>query len=371
MKIFDDSFRTKPNQANPFPFTLRFPECAPKNAVASWDSDGRFSYKEGDALPPSWSHSYHGFANRYEAFVEYRVGVQVAMPQLQIIIAKPEKYDEPLVYYDRAKLPSPLNKKPITSRDVESVKNEFLLPEADRPTGFRAKAKAAFSSDYYPTYAFDWTLTAPQHLYVGQPFALEVAIRPRESNTAVLVPEVSLSSVYVSIIAIVNARADRQIFTSPEAHSNEEKINIRAVMADTGPFGKGNDWTKTLNTRELRGLCTSFTTPNISVSYRMKIRGIFSFANKTKDFDREFSVTIHPPLERSDGQASSSAAAAGSSSQAYGMESLEAALPEYDRPPEYDEAVNESSDGEVVDTTEQKRPLGVEGNEESTKSRLH
>ena len=291
------------------------------------------------------------------------------MPRLQITITKPEKYAEPLVYYDRARLSSPINKKPTAARGNESVKNEFLLPEADRPTGFKAKAKAAFSSDYYPTYSFDWTITAPQHLYLGQPLPFEVAIRPRESNTAVLTPEVNLSSFNIIIRTIVNARADKQIFTSPEAHSDEETMTLRAVMAEAGPFSKANDWTKTLNTRELRGLCTAFKTPNISVSHRMKIRGTFTLAGKTKEFEREFVITIHPPLERSNGQASSSEVA-GSSSQAYGMESLEAALPEYDRPPEYDEAVNEESDNQIVDKTEQKRPLDVEVNEEGANARL-
>ena len=344
-RLYDDSFRARPNQPNDFPFELYFPEGASDIGGGDWEADGTYRYKPGDPLPPSFNTSYYGFSNRYESFVEYRVGVQVAMPRLQIIIAKPEKYDEALVYYERPMLHAAINETMQPRYGRESVKNEFLLPEADRPTGFRQKAKAAFSSDYYPTYAFDWFVTGPQHLYLGQPLVFEVRIKPREAEcTAIVIPDVQLSYFSIEIRAITDVRAEKQIFTSPESHSNEVKATLKGVVDYAGPFSKANDWSKTINTRALSGLCSTFQTYNISQSYRMKIRGAFTLAGKTKEFDIEKAVTIHPPIETANDALwpPSSSAAAGSSSRPFGMGDVEAALPEYDRPPEYDEAVDET-----------------------------
>ena len=350
-RIYDDSFRARPNEKHEFPFQLSFTESLPTKSVGDWQEDGRFKYEAGTPLPPSFSNSYRGFANRYECFVEYRIGVRVAMPRLQVTIVKPEKYDEPLVLYERPRPHAAINERPLPRKGYESVKNEFLLPEADRPTGFKAKAKAAFSSDYYPTYAFSWTLNAPQHLYLGQPLVFEIFIRPSEKEcTAILVPEVHLTFFQVEIRAVTDVRAEKQLWSSPEASSDQEKLRLKGALDDNGPFSKANDWTKVINTRDLRGVCGNFQSPNISLRYRMRVRGTFSFANKQKEFEKDYTVTIHPPLELANASLweASSSAAAGSSSQPLRMDSLEAALPEYDRPPEYEEAIEEAPRPEVL-----------------------
>jgi hypothetical protein len=351
-RIYDDSFRARPYEPHSFPFEIFFPEGAPTKVAGDWEADNRFKYEAGDPLPPSFSGSYHGFANRYECFVEYRVGVRVAMPRLQVTVSKPEKYDEPLVLYEQPRPHVAINERPLPRKGYESVKNEFLLPEADRPTGFKAKAKAAFSSDYYPTYAFSWTLSGPQHLYLGQPLVFEISIRPLEKEcTAVLIPEVHLTFFQVEIRAVADVRAERQLFSSPGANSDEEKLRLKGVLDDNGPFSKANDWTKAINTRDLRGVCSTFHSPNISLRYRMRVRGTFTFANKHKEFEKDYSITIHPPLDLANAslwEASSSSAAAGSSSQPFAMENWEAALPEYDRPPEYDEAIEEAPQSQAL-----------------------
>lgn len=348
VKIYDDSYKTKPNEPHHFPFELYFPEVS-SNTGIFWDEDPRFAHKPGDPLPPSFSNAYRGFANHYESFVEYRVGVNVNMPRLQLIIAKPEKYDEPLVKYDRPRLPAPIRESLRPIRGREEVQNEFLLPEADRPSGFRQKSKAFFSTNFYPTYGFHWTITGPHHLYLGQPLAFEVNIKPIESSTAVLIPEVKLQHFGVEIKAVTQVRAERQLFSSPEAHSDEIKISMRGMLDDAGPFSKANDWTKIVNTRELRDVCSSFKTYNIAQTYKMRIRGAFTLAEKVKEFDIERAVAIHPALANtsSGGGQGSSSAAAGSSSRPLGMESVEVALPEYDRPPEYEEAVDEAAQSAV------------------------
>ena len=315
--------------------------------LGDFDSDYRFRYQPGDPLPPSFSSSYYGFAHRYESFVEYRVGVNVVMPQLKIIIVKPEKYDEPIVLYERPRLLTQINEKPLPWGGTVSVKNELLLPKADRPTGFKQKAKAAFNSDFCPTYSFSWTCMRPRNIHIGQPIAFHMYIRPLEKEcTAVVIPDVFLSRFTVAFKAITVVRAEKQLFSSPESSSDETKVTLAGVADDKGPFTKGKEWAKTINTQELHGISSEFQTYNISRKYSMKITGSFTVAGKIKEFSQNCAITVHPPLDTAGaGAGPSSAAVASSSTQRYGMESLEAALPQYEHPPEYDETVEEPTSG--------------------------
>ena len=77
-----------------FPFDIQFPDTA-ETPWSGFDPDDRFGPEEG--LPPSFVDHYHGFQNRYEAFVEYRLGVNVQMQGLKINISQPTRYSEPVV----------------------------------------------------------------------------------------------------------------------------------------------------------------------------------------------------------------------------------------------------------------------------------
>lgn len=133
------------------------------------------------------------------------------MSRLQVDITKPGKYEEPLVRYEPPRKFILASARPYNLSDYVAVKNELLLPEADRPTGFKQKAKAAFSSDYFPTYSFDWTCVAPRDLILGQPAVFEVRIRPREQEcTAPLIPDVRLTSFNATIVAHTQVRAEKQ-----------------------------------------------------------------------------------------------------------------------------------------------------------------
>ena len=62
---------------------------------------------------------------------------------------------------------------------------------------------------------------------------------------------------------------------------------------------------------------------------------------KTKDFSREFSITVHPPLQANQASAAPLAATAGSSRVATEMSDMASALPQYEYPPEYDRPTEE------------------------------
>lgn len=351
--IYNDSIKTPAGKVTNIPFSINFPETDSNRIGGDWEQDSRYLVPvpgQPNPLPPSFVDDYSGVANHFESFIEYRVTSSVAMAHVDIKIQYPDMHKEPLVHYQVPKLLRPIEAKPMVHNNTVSVKNEFLLPEADRPTGFRQKAKAAFSSDYYPTYGFSWKCLAPKILNLGQPAAFQLSIKPYDSNTAVLVPDVTLSFFTVEIKAYTTVRAEKQLFSTPEAESDGTVATLQGVADSKDPFSKANDWTKTINTKPLVGIPICFKTYNICRRYQMKIKMAFWVAGKNKPFTQVHHIEVHPPLE--DGghvEAGSSSVAAASSSAGERLimgEVIatlpEAALPQYERPPEYEEAPDDS-----------------------------
>ncbi|KAI1420256.1 hypothetical protein F5Y12DRAFT_138761 [Xylaria sp. FL1777] len=340
--VYDDSFRAQPGDLATFPFSLLFPETA--NAVDADDftDDPRYICHPDQPLPPSLQNSYRGFAHHYEAFVEYRVGVDAVMPRLQVDVIKPTKYEEPIVYYERPRRSQPANPSPTNWRGNVSVRNELLLPEPDRPSGFKQKTKAFFGAGHFPTYAFDWVCLAPQNVHLGQPVCFEVQIKPRAHEcTAPLVPEVRLKYFLVEITAHVQVRAHTSIFTCPGSEGNYTVCEMRGVIDSKEPFSKANDNTKVVNTEALGSRSSigsfpsSFATFNILIAYTTKISFAFELTDKIQHFDHEYLTTVHPPLDTA--PPPPPAPTAGPSSHHTNTANMDSYLPGYEAAPPYEQ----------------------------------
>ncbi|KAI8945956.1 hypothetical protein F4801DRAFT_97212 [Xylaria longipes] len=335
--VYDDSFRAQPGEVKIFPFSLTFPEVADAMVLDDFGDDPRFICRQNQPLPPSFQSSYHGFRHRYEAFVEYRVGVDVAMPQLPVDVNRPTKYDEPVVHYERPRVSQPVRGRPRDWRGYISVKNELLLPESDRPSGFRQKTKALIGAGNFPTYAFDWVCLSPGNLHIGQPACFEVQIKPRAHEcTATLIPEVRLKYFLIEIMANTQVRAQRQIFRAPESEGNYRICQVMGAIDNREPFSKANEYTKIVNTEALGSgktgaLSSSFATYNISLAHTIKLSFAFEITDKVKHIDREYAIMVHPPLE------TAPPPIAGPSSEAQNAkDSVD--LPRYEPLPSYEEA---------------------------------
>ncbi|KAI0874943.1 hypothetical protein GGS24DRAFT_321244 [Hypoxylon argillaceum] len=339
--VHDGTFRALPGDTFTFPFSLFFPEVTNATDVDRFGEDSRFICRRNQPLPPSFQNSSRTLLHRYEAFVEYRVGVDVLMPQLQVDVNKPTKYLEPVVYYERPRASQPANGRPYEWRGIASVRNELLLPEADRPSGFKEKTKALFGAANFPTYAFDWVCLAPKDVHLGQPSCFEVRIKPREHEcTAILIPEVRLKNFSIEIVAHTQVRAHQLVFSSPGSQANYTICQMKAFMDTDEPFSKANDNTKIINTKPLGSgsigaFSSSFATHNISQAYTIKISLAFEITDKVKHIDKEYGVTVHPPLEIA---SLPEAAVAGPSSQALDTEDQASNLPPYEPLPPYDES---------------------------------
>lgn len=356
VNIFDDSLKLEKSDTKRIPFSFTFPTKWEHQISGDWEQDAKYDCSIDQAIPPSFAKVYSGFSkNNFECIVEYRIGVDVAVPHLAVRVATPEKDTEPLVHYSRPRVPVLVQDSPHKYANRVSVSNERLVPEASRPTGFRAKAKAAASnafssSDHYPRYAFDWALLVPKHWYIDESMPIEIFIRPREEEctTFEIIPDVNLAGFRVQIIGATATRAEKQFFTTPSSGHDDPVGHLKVQHDREGPFSKAhNDWSKTIITEPVPSSvgCT-FSTVNISQAHRVKISFAFDVAGKRMPYEKEFSIAMYPPMLGAESSAGpSSNAAAGPSSRPLDMQGVAEALPQYDGAglPEYDEATADGS----------------------------
>ncbi len=245
---------------------------------------------------------------------------------------------------------------PCTWRGQIRVSNERLLPESDRPSGFKEKTKAFFSSDYFPKYVFDWVCIAPTNVHVGQPACFEVRITPRENEcTAVLVPQVRLRYFHIEIIGHTRVRSDKAVFSCLSSEGKYTVCRLTGIIDNHEPFSKANDYSKFIYTEALGGgpmgsFASSFKTYNISHLYTTTIEFIFELAGEYKKVVKEYATIVHPPLlDDSQPQVTM----AGPSSQASGVQDTEAELPQYEPAPTYEEAIGSKEESEQTTSSKE------------------
>lgn len=363
-KIHDGPITVEAGKSVQLPFSLNFP-AATQNLPGQGDfrQSNRFHEEAGGPLPPTFEASNAGFSRRWEAFVEYRINAEVRMPGIDVKIAGIDHEDHgPHVLYEQPRLPSssPLYTKVQQYSHTVSLQNENLLPEDQRPVGFRQKAKFKFSSEEYPTYVFDVMSTVPKDIRIGQPLVFELSVHPNFNRcTAPLPPEIKLSSLRAYVESHVEIRSEYGFLSHEEGSRDKALPYLRTMILEQEvPFCKANDHTKVIQTQPIsQDARSSFTTYNICQRYTMEIEFCIFAAGKEKRFKRRVPITVHPPIEDDGmpGRASDSGYAEASSSSAAAAASDPAAkdlpapptppkpeldLPEYERPPEYDQVLD-------------------------------
>jgi len=348
-KIYDDSFQAAPNSTKQFPFSLSFPDSVDTRITqAEWKPSGWYSTESGNPLPPSFMLDYHGFVHRFTAFTEYRVGTTVRMPNIDIKVGAIDEHSEPAVMYERPRIkPEVMLQRYQEWKESCKVQNEHLVPEDDRASGFKQKAKAMFSSNYYPEYHFDIHTKYPCQIYLGQPMTFEIRVRPKEDLcTAPVNPDITMCAFNADIHAHTEARAETVFFTHPESSGNECVAKMTGRLNDSkAPFSKESDYTKVITTPAVLGMPTSFSTFNICRRYTLELKYTIIAATKPFKISRIIPIVILPPLDLP-----SEAAVAGPSSRP--MQDSAAPLPQYERPPEYHEVVENDTQagGNLGDT---------------------
>lgn len=348
---YDDSIRLTKNGSMLIPFSICFP---PGNETVAtggqWNEDPRYDVTPGAPLPPSMFIEYRGFAHHHLCFVEYRVSARITMPGLRVTVTGLEDDAGPRVNYEPLPLliePSP--ERHVLNRDAV-IQNEFLLPEEDRPSGFREKAKAMLKSDYYPKFHFDISVSSPKDVILGQPLAFTCWVKPNfETSTAVVIPDITLHWLRATLSAKTAVRSERNVISCHESGSSEDVLRIQA-RDDSAPFGKAGDWTKVVQTQVVEGnFCSSFRTFNISHTYTLKLDLAVYCASKKITMEWELPVLVHPPAPPplfvpgsgvdTAGRAAPSGMGGPSAPLVEDLGDVDrvAPLPEYEEPPGYDQ----------------------------------
>jgi hypothetical protein len=326
----------------------------------------------------------------FKSFVEYRLKAEIRMPGIDITVHGLNQSggtDEGIpILYEQPRLPASAlaNFRSRSFADSITLQNEHLLPEAERPTGFRQKAKFAFSSEKYPTYLFTIRGTVPSEVPVGQPLILELALHPDAARcTAPIPPEVTIRWVRAELRQYITVRAEYGFLSSEESTKDSHLPLPCRIVEPSVPFGKANDWTKFVRTTGVVDAASSFSTWNICQMYMLQVEYRVSAAGKEKTCKHTFPIVVHPPVDGAGGgfaeaEASSSSAAAAVVAPTTALHStpqdLQAALPsssapldpatglpEYERPPEYDQVLDMTTGNDAAAAESSSSQAAVKG----------
>lgn len=308
-QVYDGSIRIMKGEVRDYPFEFNFPQGIANsyNIFGGWQKkDTVFNLDPKQPLPPTMDFSRMGFSSNGEAHVEYKVGVAVAMPSIDV---STQANNEIMIKYERPRMTTLVRENPTVFRGFLAVKDKCLIPEEDRPNpqGFMEKTTSMFQVVHRPFCKFKWTMSAPQQFHRGQPLLLRVRFQPVvEECTAPVLPVIKLQNVSVRVYARLEARTEVHIFNEPR-YSGENEVGSRTVRADEVPFSEENDWMRVVAVNSVTNLASSVRTICIQQSYMMKITATVSIAGKDETIKGQHCITIHPPLveEPVDGQGSS------------------------------------------------------------------
>ncbi|RMZ09077.1 hypothetical protein D0862_03741 [Hortaea werneckii] len=299
-EIHDGPYRSAPGEKHWFPFSVCFPPTVDMSHRRIWKEHPKFDQGFSEEVPPSCKTDHIRFNSKFEAFTEFRVETTAIMPGIDIKIMIINEHEGPLVLYEKPRTrPADVDAANDVWRSRLKIRNAELLPQNERPSGFRERFKAMTQSDYFPEYYFEALCTHPQRLYLQEPIRFELRIRPQaELSTAPLWPDLHLKTFAVTLYARTLVRANIHIFSEPESVGDEKVLGFVATEQELppGPFEKANDMTKTVVTGPLSGGPSSFTTFNIARSYQMQIKFVVAGAGKEFKSERCIPVEVCPPL---------------------------------------------------------------------------
>ncbi|QIW96757.1 hypothetical protein AMS68_002275 [Peltaster fructicola] len=289
-----------------FPFKLRFPEHIHNLPTDNFDPDPHFDMTPNSPLPPTMLYNYDtGIMNhRFECFVEYRVRAILSVPGIDVNVLSYGGQVGLPVMYEQPRVPGAIAHDAVmkSPNHMLSISNKYLLPEHERPSGFKAKTAAFFKSDAYPTFAIHAILNGSANLLLGEEVKFELSLRPDlERSTVQEQPEVKLTAFRMCISSWTLVRAEVAFLSRVQSEDKERQLTLTGVVQDTRPFSKANDYTKTVTMKPLQGLPSTFSTKNITRTYTVDFEVTLTVAEETKHLKfRDVPVRILPPaLERS------------------------------------------------------------------------
>ena len=295
--IYDGKVRAPVAEKKYIPFKFFFPKRAQptvkqkRNGLREDDWDG---------LPPALHTEFRGAYGGGKGSVEYKIKAELELPGIEVDVAT--RGIPPTLQYRPSIMPDSSSIALATFEQAFTVSDESLIPQPERPQGFRAKAKALLKEVEPPTYAFDIvSIDVPECVRPLQNLNFQIAIRTNhERTTATVTPEVILQECKVTIIGFCGVRVWPTL-QSPKESGEMRDLEDAAVVFGTirpeGPFSKENDYNKTITTQTLPYLPCSFAVDRMSRYYKARINMSLQVGSRRIHANREFPVTVLPPLQ--------------------------------------------------------------------------
>lgn len=308
-----------------YPFAINFPQ----PAIDIYGKKGSYAelMAKGDSrglLPLSFGTIFIDHPDVVDISVCYRVGCQIGMPGIDVKTVGPEGDSRPIILYG---LPRPtralVTGHRATSQSTARVQNEYLLPEDQRPQGFKQKAKAIFTSSHFPEFATDVKIAYQQYIYPGQKLKFDIVLRHRDKSIGSEIPEVVLEKFECDFRAYTIVDVSERLIGPPQCIDRRTVQTLVCHTKMSQKIVKADDYSFSITTDPLKNNVCSFAHHKVSRQYLHRIQMQFTIANESVKTKCECPVILVPPP--TDSVATEAAAPE------------EASLPSYMQPPPDDE----------------------------------
>ncbi|KAH1435566.1 hypothetical protein KXX32_008389 [Aspergillus fumigatus] len=256
-----------------WPFEFRFhPHVASPNA---WPEAESFRVDENQPLPPSFNTECHNSLRRVSASIEYRLKVQIFKPTKGLFERKSPVFEKVLH----------LPVIPMAARAHTHVIELEKKQKIDRTFTRAGEIQGLAFSRTIALLSFGVEFQYPLYLVAGTPIPLLLEVKPLIDNSnAPHVPEIVLQTASITLIGRTAARASPLLMGSMSGQVDEEtmllsKTSLRMVISGQ------MDLSERFGQISFPTTDVTFSTFNLSRSYRLRISLVFECAGKLFKFD--------------------------------------------------------------------------------------
>ncbi|KAF4179615.1 hypothetical protein CNMCM8694_001557 [Aspergillus lentulus] len=279
-----------------WPFEFRFPPHV--ESPNAWPEAGSFRVDENQPLPPSFHAECRNSLRKLSASIEYRLKVQIFKPTKGLFEKKSPVFEKVL---HLAFVPTAarahthaieLEKKQRIDRTF-TVRSLSLLPEnTDRSLRVQEKLKAWLAPGQLPYFSFGVEFRYPSHLVQGTPIRLLLEVKPLIDNSnAPRIPEIALQAASITLVGRTAGRASPLLMGSMSGEVDEETTLLSKTSLRMAVCGQ-MDLSERFGQISLPTTDATFSTFNLSRSYRLRISLVFECAGKLLKFDADLEVGV-------------------------------------------------------------------------------
>lgn len=302
--IHNGPFRLLAGRTSEVYFSINFPSRVTLGK-GIFGKDDSWEDKPGHDLPPTMSFAETGFGSNFESYVEYNICAEVEVQGIDVETPKPI-YTQ-VIYHPTSQLRPHLRRNSVAVDRRHVVQNRMLMPEAERPVGFKARAKAALTPNAYPRYPFNVNIQCPQHLQIGKNPVITINVAPLPDDQLCTMngqrPDVELLSYSIKIKAHTYIRCEKSLLREHTnqaamlAYRYDSPVHFAPVTLE-----ENNAWTVAAQGKIIdASICPSFRTYNIRRTYIVTTSITIRLAGEKIDTSATSGGIVIHPLDRNQG----------------------------------------------------------------------